>query len=88
LQAGAGGFLVKSTPPEELVDLIKVAAGGHTVLSPSAARRLLSRSAETASRREAVRAKVDTLLAFEPVEGRTAWRARPLERDDIGGCAR
>ncbi|TDC97874.1 response regulator transcription factor [Nonomuraea deserti] len=45
LQAGASGFLVKSTPPEDLLDLVKVAAQGATVLSPSAARHLVSRSA-------------------------------------------
>ncbi|GAA3113920.1 response regulator transcription factor [Streptosporangium carneum] len=61
LQAGAGGFLVKSTSPEDLVRLIEVAAGGHTVLSPVAARRLVTRSAETASRRQAVRARVEAL---------------------------
>ncbi|MBB4691484.1 response regulator transcription factor [Paractinoplanes abujensis] len=36
LQAGAAGCLVKSTPPAELLDLIRVAAQGHTVLSPVA----------------------------------------------------
>ncbi|MER6875921.1 response regulator transcription factor, partial [Amycolatopsis sp. NPDC000673] len=36
LRAGAAGFLVKSTPPEDLIGLVRVAADGHTVLSPSA----------------------------------------------------
>ena len=40
LRAGAVGFLVKSTAPEDLADLVRVAAAGHTVLSPSAAQRL------------------------------------------------
>src|SRR5215467_14087272 len=39
LRAGAAGFLVKSTPPEDLIGLVRVAADGHTVLSPEAARR-------------------------------------------------
>jgi len=34
LRAGAAGFLVKSTPPEDLIGLVRVAAEGHTVLSP------------------------------------------------------
>ncbi len=38
LRAGAAGFLVKSTPPEDLIGLVRVAAEGHTVLSPAAAR--------------------------------------------------
>ncbi|PZG17359.1 response regulator transcription factor [Nonomuraea aridisoli] len=61
LEAGAGGFLVKSTPPEDLLGLVKVAAQGHTVLSPSAARHLVSRSASTDDARRAVRAKVAAL---------------------------
>jgi DNA-binding NarL/FixJ family response regulator len=42
LNAGAAGFLLKSTPPEDLIDLVRVAADGHTVLSPAATRRLLA----------------------------------------------
>jgi DNA-binding NarL/FixJ family response regulator len=61
LEAGASGFLVKSTPPEDLIDLVKVAAQGHTVLSPSAARHLVSRSASTDDARQAVRARVAAL---------------------------
>lgn len=41
LRAGAVGFLIKSTSPEDLVQLVQVAAAGHTVLSPTAALRLL-----------------------------------------------
>ncbi|MDG4798708.1 response regulator transcription factor [Micromonospora sp. WMMD1082] len=41
LRAGAVGFLVKSTSPEELVDLVRAAAAGNTVLSPVAAQRLV-----------------------------------------------
>jgi DNA-binding NarL/FixJ family response regulator len=46
LRAGAAGFLVKSTPPEDLIGLVRVAADGHTVLSPAAARRLVAASAD------------------------------------------
>jgi DNA-binding NarL/FixJ family response regulator len=42
LRAGAAGFLLKSTAPEDLIDLVRVAAAGHTVLSPAAAQRLAS----------------------------------------------
>lgn len=65
LEAGASGFLVKSTPPQDLLDLIKVAAQGHTVLSPSATRHLLSRAASTGEVRQAVRAKVAALSERE-----------------------
>ncbi|GAA4540542.1 response regulator transcription factor [Pseudonocardia xishanensis] len=33
LQAGAAGYLLKSTPPTELADLVRVAARGHAVFS-------------------------------------------------------
>jgi DNA-binding CsgD family transcriptional regulator len=45
LRAGAAWFLVKPTPPEDLIGLVQVAAEGHTVLSPAAARRLIVASA-------------------------------------------
>jgi DNA-binding NarL/FixJ family response regulator len=52
LRAGAVGFLVKSTPPEDLIGLVRVAAEGHTVLSPAAARRLVAASAESFQARD------------------------------------
>ncbi|MGW4638808.1 response regulator [Sphaerisporangium sp. NPDC004334] len=45
LQAGAAGFLLKSTPPQDLIGLVRVAAGGHTVLSDATTRRLLNAAA-------------------------------------------
>ncbi|WP_219470931.1 response regulator [Nonomuraea rhizosphaerae] len=45
LEAGAAGFLLKSTPPEDLIGLVRVAAGGHTVLSGATTRRLLNAAA-------------------------------------------
>ncbi|WTW94957.1 response regulator transcription factor [Streptomycetaceae bacterium NBC_01309] len=46
LHAGAAGFLLKDTPPEELIGLVRVAHEGHTVLSPAATRGLVSASAD------------------------------------------
>jgi len=40
-QAGASGFLVKDTPPVDLLRAIHSTAGGGTVISPPTARRLL-----------------------------------------------
>lgn len=54
LNAGAAGFLVKSTPAEDLVNLVRVAADGHSVLSRSAARGLLGSSLPSARARERV----------------------------------
>jgi len=42
LEAGASGFLLKDTPPEELLSAIRVIAGGDALLAPSVTRRLIS----------------------------------------------
>ena len=42
LQAGAAGFLLKDTPPLELVNAVRVVAGGESMLSPSVTRRLIA----------------------------------------------
>jgi DNA-binding NarL/FixJ family response regulator len=41
LRAGASGFLLKDTPPEQLVDAILVIARGDALLSPSITRRVI-----------------------------------------------
>jgi DNA-binding NarL/FixJ family response regulator len=65
LRAGATGFLVKSTPPQDLIGLVRVAAEGHTVLSPSAARRLVAASADASAARDRARRLVATLTERE-----------------------
>jgi DNA-binding NarL/FixJ family response regulator len=42
LRAGAAGFILKDTPPDELVDAIRVIAAGESLLAPSVTRRLLA----------------------------------------------
>lgn len=46
LDAGAGGFLIKNTNPRQLLDGIRVVAGGEALLSPGPIRRLVRRLAE------------------------------------------
>jgi DNA-binding NarL/FixJ family response regulator len=41
LEAGAAGFLVKDTPPGQLLDAIRAAAAGGAVISPATTRRLV-----------------------------------------------
>jgi DNA-binding NarL/FixJ family response regulator len=65
LRAGAAGFLVKSTPPEDLIGLVRVAAEGHTVLSPAAAQRLIAASADTQQSRDRARKLAGTLTDRE-----------------------
>ncbi|MET4050122.1 DNA-binding response regulator [Rhodococcus sp. 1163] len=43
LRAGASGFLLKDTPPEDLISAIRSVAAGDAVVSPKVTRRLLSR---------------------------------------------
>ncbi|MFD4367516.1 response regulator [Rhodococcus sp. NPDC058521] len=43
LRAGASGFLLKDTPPEDLVSAIRSVAAGDAVVSPKVTRRLLGR---------------------------------------------
>jgi DNA-binding NarL/FixJ family response regulator len=42
LRAGASGFLLKDTPPHEMLAAIRVIAEGNALLSPSVTRRLIS----------------------------------------------
>ena len=42
LRAGASGFLLKDTPPEQLVGAIHVIANGEALLSPAVTRRVIS----------------------------------------------
>ena len=41
LRAGAGGFMLKSSPPDRLVHAIHVVAGGEALLAPSLTQRLI-----------------------------------------------
>jgi DNA-binding NarL/FixJ family response regulator len=41
LRAGASGFLLKDTPPEQLVQAIRVVAAGEALLAPSITKRLI-----------------------------------------------
>lgn len=42
LRAGAAGFLVKDTPPEQLIDAIRVLATGDSLLTPDITRRVIA----------------------------------------------
>jgi two component system response regulator len=43
LAAGASGFLLKDTEPEQLLDSVRTAVAGEAVISPRATRRILTR---------------------------------------------
>jgi len=67
LGAGASGFLLKDSPPEQLVTAIRVVAGGEALLAPSITSRLIEQFARTRA------------VSGEPPPGLDELTARELE---------
>jgi DNA-binding NarL/FixJ family response regulator len=67
LQAGASGFLLKDTPPGDIIRAIRLVAGGEAMLSPSATRALIDRFSTdpAAPRRAAAERSLQTLTGRE-----------------------
>jgi DNA-binding NarL/FixJ family response regulator len=65
LRSGATGYLLKSTPPEDFIALVRVAAAGHTVLSPAAASRLVADAAREHAALDQLRKQADRLTDRE-----------------------
>jgi len=67
LRAGASGFLVKDTPPAEIINAIRLVASGDAIVSPSVTRALLSHfgNTETAERHRATAQRLATLTDRE-----------------------
>jgi DNA-binding NarL/FixJ family response regulator len=65
LRAGASGFLLKDTPPEELLTAIRVIAAGNALLAPSVTRTLI---AEFAGRDAPLLKSADVLETLTPRE--------------------
>ncbi|MBZ3904881.1 MULTISPECIES: response regulator transcription factor [Streptomyces] len=63
LRAGAAGFVLKDTPPAEIVDAVRRVAAGDPVLSPAVTRQLMVHAAGSAAdtRRAAARSRVAVL---------------------------
>jgi len=76
LRLGAAGFLVKDTPPAEIVRAIELVAAGESMLSPTVTRRLIDRLAgdAEASRRHTEASKLLSDLS-------------PRDRDIAGAIA-
>jgi DNA-binding NarL/FixJ family response regulator len=67
LEAGATGFLLKDTPPTELLRAVRLAAAGDSMLSPGVTRQVINRFTaqdRTRHRREAL-ARLDGLTRRE-----------------------
>jgi DNA-binding NarL/FixJ family response regulator len=65
MRAGVAGYLLKDTAPDDLVDLVRVAAGGHVVLSPTVASRLVTAPQGTLDARARARSMLAELTTRE-----------------------
>ncbi len=61
MRVGAGGFLLKDTPPADIVEAIRRVAAGDPVLSPSITRRLMAFAASDDDRAQRARDAVAAL---------------------------
>jgi len=99
LRAGASGFLLKDTPPSDLLAGIRVVAAGDALLAPSVTRQLIS---EFVRRPDSDRPAPATLDVLTPASARCSrWSpgagptprspngstsARPPRKRTWGGC--
>jgi DNA-binding NarL/FixJ family response regulator len=67
LRAGASGFLVKDTPPADIINAVRLVASGDAIISPSVTRTLLSHfgDAQASDRRRAATQRLATLTDRE-----------------------
>jgi DNA-binding NarL/FixJ family response regulator len=67
LRAGASGFLLKHTPPAEIVRAVRAVAAGEPMLSPTITRRLIGHvtDSEEGDRKQHARERLDRLTERE-----------------------
>jgi DNA-binding NarL/FixJ family response regulator len=67
LEGGAIGFLLKDTPPVELLRAVRLAAAGDSILSPAVTRRVIERftAEDRSQRRRAALERLDVLSERE-----------------------
>jgi DNA-binding NarL/FixJ family response regulator len=66
LRAGAVGFLLKDSPPRDLIEAVRTVAAGNAMLAPSVIRRLISSFAEISpSAAEQARERLEVLTDRE-----------------------
>jgi DNA-binding NarL/FixJ family response regulator len=65
LGAGAAGFLLKDTPPRDLISGVEVIANGNAVLAPSVIKRMVARFAGAGATRVSAPNRLDVLTDRE-----------------------
>ena len=65
LRAGASGFLLKRTPPEELIAAVRTVAAGESLLSPSVTRLVIERMAKQPTPELADQERLEELTSRE-----------------------
>jgi DNA-binding NarL/FixJ family response regulator len=65
LRAGASGFLLKDSPPAQIVDAIRRVAAGDPILSPVITRRLMDRAVAESGTKDKARAALASLTPRE-----------------------
>lgn len=65
LRAGASGFLLKDTPPEQISQAVRAVAAGNPMLSPGVTRRLMQRVASGAESYEQAHERLAVLTPRE-----------------------
>lgn len=68
ISGGASGYLLKSEPPERIVEFLRGVANGEAALSGAVARRLLDRVREGGGRSAGVPPRIASLLSAREVE--------------------
>jgi DNA-binding NarL/FixJ family response regulator len=83
LRAGVSGFLLKVSPPEQLIEAVRIVASGGGLLDPSVTLRVIESFAATAPGRTQRAAVLDALTARERDVLRLV--ARGLSNAEIAG---
>ncbi|WP_035812593.1 response regulator transcription factor [Jiangella gansuensis] len=81
LRGGASGFVLKDSPPDELLHAVRVVADGASLLSPSVTRRVIERFSATDTPASAPHPDLDRLTERE--REIVAWVATGRSNDEI-----